>query len=145
MVIGDGPPIDWSGLLRWYLGADALMADLDACCTVVRTMPTGTAEANLRAAASVTGLARDSEFWLLEHPCPEEWNGQYLWRTVQMFLSIGELIVGAGGVPPGAEPLSRMVDDACALVDGVHQVHLRLFSEYVTGTSDDPPGDAPPG
>jgi len=135
MAVGDGPPIDWSGPLRWYMSADELIADLDTCCTAVQTLRTGSAEANVRAAEFVIGLAGGSPSWLRDHPCPEEWNAEYVGNIIQTFRSIGELIAGAGGVPPGSEPPSTRIDNACAPVDGAHRVNLRLFSEYVSQTA----------
>ena len=147
MVPPDGSPIDWSGLLRWYLGADPLMADLDECCTVARSFPTGTATANLGAAEMLNGLTRHAEFWLLKHPCPEGWNGRYLWNIVETFLSIGELVVSLDGAIPEAvsDPLAQMVDNACALVDDVHQVNDRLAVEHAVDTTDGLTEDPQPG
>ena len=51
-----------------------------------------------------------------------------------MFSAIRVLIVRAGGVAPEAVASSfkREVEDACAMVEGVHQVIQRMAIEHIS-------------
>ena len=138
MANNEVPSIDWNGLLQWYMSADAFMADLDTCCEITRSMPTGSVMANFKAAQDLGDTTRNAEFWLLEHPCPEEWNAKYLWNIVQMFIAIGELVVSFDGVvhEGAADPLTQMIDSTCAMVEDAYQVNRRLVIEHVTSMND---------
>jgi len=131
MTPSDRRPIDWDDLLKWYLSADQVMSDLDTSCTVVQSISSGTAVANLRSAEILGGVTHDAERWLMAHPCPEDWNASYLLNIVQKFVDIGELIVSVGGIPSEAasDSLAQLIKDACELVCDVHQVIDRLTIE----------------
>jgi hypothetical protein len=134
MTPRDGTPIDWSALLKWYLSADTLVADFDFASVTIQSMLSGTAEANLQGAAVLSRITHDAELWLLAHPSPEEWSRKYLWGIVEMFSAIRVLIVRAGGVAPEAVASSfkREVEDACAMVEGAHQVTQRMAIEHIS-------------
>ena len=81
----------------WYDDASGVIDNFDAGLSIIRYMLTGSAAANLRIAESLSALLVDSELWLLTHPCPDRWNGEFLSDVVGVFFEIGQDLVRAGG------------------------------------------------
>jgi hypothetical protein len=127
-LAADVLPGEWDALLQWYLGAGPLISGLDTCSTIVRSMPSGTADANLLAAEDLSAITHDNELWLLAHPCPEAWNETYLSNMNEMFVAIGELVITLGGSPPEAiaDSLTKAITDACAMAGDLHHTIRRL-------------------
>ena len=94
---------------------------------IIRCMLTGSPESNLRIAQSLSGLLLDAELWLLTHPCPDQWNGEYMLDVVGVFVEIGQEIVQADGdamATPGdlGQEIDVAVDLLANLRDLAHQV-----------------------
>lgn len=115
--------------MQWYLDSGELMDVFRTCCAVVRSLPTGTAQANLKSAEILSGAARDAEIWLLSHPCPQRWNENDLRSIVNVFTVIGAFIVAFDGDVRDAdgEFLIR-IDDVCKMVERVEKLVGRLNS-----------------
>ena len=123
-------PIPWEALLDWYLGAGDLLANLEACCVVVRSLPTGDEASNTGAATLLHSLILEGELWLLTHPCPEEWNRANLFEALHAFTAIGMLVVTAGGDPVIVDhsALHEAIGAACRKVDDINALVARLLA-----------------
>jgi hypothetical protein len=121
-------PIDWPGLLDWYMHASRIIDDLIACQLLVEAMLDGTPEANLRAADALEVLTRDAQLWLITNPCPERWNGEHMTAMVHVYMAVGALIVGVGGDPADADQgdLKEKITDAGLMIDEVRMLVSRL-------------------
>jgi hypothetical protein len=111
----------------WYDDASSTIENLDTCLSIIRSMLTGSPESNLRIAQSLSGLLLDAELWLLTHPCPDKWNGEYMLDVVGVFVEIGQEIVQADGdamATPGdlGQEIDVAVDLVANLRDLAHQV-----------------------
>ncbi len=84
---------------NWYDDASVVIGNLDACVAILRSMLVGRPDSNMRIAQSLSGLLLDSELWLLTHPCPDRWNGEYMLDVIGVFVEIGQEIVQADGDP----------------------------------------------
>ncbi len=84
---------------NWYEDASVVIENFETCVSIIRSMLVGRPESNMRIAQSLSGLLADSELWLLTHPCPDRWNGEYMLDVVGVFVEIGQEIVQADGDP----------------------------------------------
>jgi hypothetical protein len=121
---------DWAALIGWYLNAGEMLADLDVGCRIVQTFPNSGAAANLAAAKILSTKTVGADLWLLSHPCPEDWNGQYIFGVIQDLTTIGELIVSAGGDWVAADDgtLNVKIDGACEKVDRLASIFNGLMA-----------------
>ena len=106
-----------------------VVGNFDACVAIIRAMLTGDADANLRIATSLSALLTDSELWLLTHPCPDRWNGEYLLDVVGVFVEIGQDLVRAGGNPTIAPAdLELELDVAIDLLGNIKELARQVDS-----------------
>lgn len=85
MAYEAGESADPYALLDWYLSAELVIRDLDACHVVADAMLCGSATPNLVAAGALNAFTNEIELWLVTHPCPEPLNGDDMAEIVHTY------------------------------------------------------------